>query len=30
MNKPNLPTKDFIKSLKIPKTESLALHNHDI
>ena len=28
MNKPNLPAKDFIKSMKIPKMDSVALHNH--
>ena len=28
MNKPYLPTKTFIKDLKLPKDDTVALHNH--
>ena len=28
MNKPDLPTKDFFKSLQLPVTDSVAVHNH--
>ena len=29
MNKAFLPSKDFIKSLKLPKNDAVALYNHD-
>ena len=29
MNKPNLPEKEFIKSMRLVKDDSVALHNHD-
>ena len=28
MNKPYLPSKTFIKDLKLPKDDTVALHNH--
>ena len=28
MNKPYLPTKTYIKDLKLPKDNTLAFHNH--